>query len=173
MAYLTETMLKSAPQIRVLEQKHQEAIASKESAKTAFLSHSHLDKDLVLGLQRYLAQSGYKIYVDWQDAGMPRITNKETAVKIKERIKNNDYFLMLATKNALQSRWVPWEVGVADSLKPYDKLLIIPIVVDGEDFKGREYLSVYRRLEFTNGNLLIFRPDYSIIDDGSLHKFFS
>ncbi|NMC35214.1 MAG: toll/interleukin-1 receptor domain-containing protein [Veillonellaceae bacterium] len=173
MAYLTEAMLKAAPQDRALEQKFQESKASKETAKTVFLSHSHLDKDLVLGLQRYLAKSGYKLYIDWQDDAMPRITNKETAIKIKDKIKNNEYFLMLATKNALQSKWVPWEVGVADSLKPYDKLLVIPVATNGEDYPGREYLSVYKRLELKNGILVIFKPAFETYDDGPLQRFFS
>ncbi len=173
MAYLTEAMLKSASQDRAIEQKFQESVASKEIAKTVFLSHSHLDKDLVLGLQRYLAKSGHKIYIDWQDTSMPRITNKETAIKIKDNIKKNEYFLMLATINSLKSRWVPWEVGVADSIKVYDKLLIIPVIINDERFEGSEYLAVYKRLEFDDkGVLSIFQPERKYVPDGPLSYFF-
>jgi hypothetical protein len=115
--------------------------------KTIFLSHSHQDEVLVKGFITYLGILGIKIYVDWQDSDMPKATNRETAEKIKKQIVRNDFFLVLATKNALNSRWVPWEIGVADQIKTnHDKIGIIPVVDETGVFKGNEYLQLYKRI---------------------------
>lgn len=114
---------------------------------TVFLSHSHKDKELVDGFINFLAHRGrIKIYVDWQDSDMPSSTNHETAIKIKRKIRELDYFLVLATENALKSKWVPWELGIADAIKA-DKIAIVPVADSTGKFAGNEYLQLYPRLE--------------------------
>jgi hypothetical protein len=52
-----------------------------EAELTVFLCHSHHDRVLVEGLIGLLDNIGIKIYVDWNDKSMPRVTNRETAEK--------------------------------------------------------------------------------------------
>jgi hypothetical protein len=135
----------------------------KESAaanKTIFLSHSHKDKALVEGLINYLATFGIKLYVDWQDSEMPRVTDRKTAENIKQRIRNLDFFLVLATQNALASRWVPWEAGVADQFKSTAKIAVIPVADPAGRFDGNEYLQLYNRILFENGKLCVYEVGY-------------
>ncbi|MDP1715703.1 MAG: toll/interleukin-1 receptor domain-containing protein [Anaerolineales bacterium] len=122
---------------------------TKSSAEVSiFLSHSHKDRDLVEGFINYLANSiKIKIYVDWQDSDMPTVTNRETAHRIKNKIHDMNYFLVLATKNAMNSKWVPWEIGIADQTKPIDKIAIIPIADPEGKFHGNEYLQLYPHVE--------------------------
>lgn len=134
---------------------------SKSSAEaTIFLSHSHKDKDLVEGFINYLANSiKIKVYVDWQDSDMPTITNRETARRIKNKINEMAYFLVLATKNAMNSKWVPWEIGVADQIKSNDRIAIIPVADPEGKFHGNEYLQLYSHimpgtLQITGENVL-------------------
>lgn len=135
---------------------------------TIFLSHSHDDNNLVEGLILYLAQFGLNIYVDWKDSTMPKETNKTTASAIKTKIKNLDMFWVLATKNAMNSKWVPWEIGIADILKE-GNVFIIPVSDVNGKFHGNEYLQLYERVELaTNGVLASFQPNkyqgYPIIE---------
>jgi len=149
MAYITESMLLDyAQDIQKRQQARSNIVLEKASAqKTIFLSHSHKDKDLVEGLINYLASFGIKIYVDWNDTGMPRITNRDTAERIKEKIRENSFFLILATENAMSSRWVPWEIGVADQMK-HENIAIIPVIRNSDsEFKGNEYLQLYRCIQ--------------------------
>ena len=146
MAFLTESQLQTyardesmANRAAVLVKK-----ASREAKVSVFLSHSHLDATLVKGLINYLASVGVSIYVDWNDSGMPRITGRETANRIKAQIRENALFMLLATANALASRWVPWETGVADQVKAVDAILVIPVADPGGQFRGNEYLQLYK-----------------------------
>jgi hypothetical protein len=130
--------------------------------KKIFLSHSHKDKDLAQGMINYLATLGIDLYVDWNDSNMPRITNRETANNIKSHISGSDFFLVLATDDAMISRWVPWEIGVADQLKKPDHMAIIPVVVSGDsEFKGNEYLKLYPRMKLEGiGKIKIYEVGY-------------
>ncbi len=120
--------------------------------KTAFLSHSHKDSGLVKGLVTKLQEDGWHIYVDWADNTMPDRPNRITAEKIKERIRQTDYFLFLATNNSMTSRWCPWEIGYADGKKHIDTIFVIPTTDDAGITHGNEYLDLYKRLEITNTN---------------------
>jgi hypothetical protein len=129
------------------------------SKRTAFLCHSHKDKDLVEGLQVLLSENGMELYVDWQDHEMPDSPNKKTADYIKLRITVFDWFFFLATPNSTQSRWCPWEIGIADCKKEADKIFIIPTTDYSGNWYGNEYLQLYQQITKTkDGRLAIFQP---------------
>jgi hypothetical protein len=164
MAYFTEAQLINyASQLRNSRTNFSNIIEAKEAsvvaAATIFLSHSHKDREKAEGLVYYLASLGIKVYVDWNDSDMPRITNKETAEKIKAEIKTKALFIILATYNALESRWVPWEIGVADQCKGDQKILLIPVADYSGRFDGNEYLQLYKRVEeAAAGGFGVFAP---------------
>jgi TIR domain len=127
--------------------------------KTAFLCHSHADQTLVNGLQVCLKKEGWEVYIDWQDGGMPDSPNRETADRIKQRIREFDLFLFLATPNSTSSRWCPWEIGYADGKKPIDSILVIPTNDNSGKHYGNEYLQLYRKIDFCRtGKLAAFKP---------------
>ena len=136
------------------------------SKQTAFLCHSHRDQELAKGLQTILAEDGWDIYIDWEDEEMPASPTKETAMNIKRKINQLDWFLFLATPRSTQSRWCPWEIGYADAVKTNEKILIIPTSDDSGRWYGNEYLQLYRKIDqafnkFTN------RSGYAVFSPGS------
>ena len=127
--------------------------------QTAFLSHSHVDRELAKGLARRLEEAGWRVYVDWEDSTMPSSPNRETAAKIKTKIIEHYWFLFLATQNSMTSRWCPWEIGYADGKKPIDRIIIIPTRDDAGSTHGNEYLQLYRRLDVSDrGALAVWQP---------------
>jgi len=155
MAYFSETeLLGYADRLRNSATNFSNVIRAKDAssvaAATIFLSHSHKDRAKAEGFIYYLASLGIKVYVDWNDSDMPRLTNKETAEKIKVAIKTKALFMILATRNALESRWVPWEIGIADQCKGEQRILLIPVADSSGRFDGNEYLQLYKRVEGTD-----------------------
>lgn len=122
-------------------------VASSAFTKTVFLSHSHKDKLLVEGLKNLLGSMGVELYIDWLDDNMPAVTSRETAEKLKNRIKSCNLFMLLATTNALNSKWVPWEIGIADGVKSLAQIVLVPVADDSGSFPGSEYLQIYNKLE--------------------------
>ena len=163
MAYISESFLRQKAADPILEnaarQKSQRAAASIRGAKTIFLSHSHSDKELAKGLKNFLYSLGVDLYIDWLDAAMPSNPNKETANRIKSRIGSSDHIMVLATNNAVKSRWVPWEIGIADIKKTPSGISILPVVDYTGRFEGNEYLQLYQEISIADdGKLAVFDP---------------
>lgn len=128
---------------------------------TIFLSHSHKDHTLALGFAQLLQDAGCRVYIDWLDGEMPERPNKETAVRIQLKIKENDYFVYLATEYSSKSRWCPWEIGYADGVKITDRIVIAP-TRDRSATYGQEYLGLYRHIDLaSDGQLAVFDPNMS------------
>jgi hypothetical protein len=134
------------------------------SVTSLFLSHSHHDKAKIEQAKIFFENLGISIYVDWADQTMPERTNGVTAVKIKNQIINqNDKFILLATNNAVSSKWCNWEVGIADTFKlTKDKIAILPLADNNRQWTGNEYLQIYPSIEYENGtnrnNLGLYIP---------------
>lgn len=166
MGYITENLLRDfAGSPTYFEVKRSYSVYDPSRANlTVFLSHSHKDKTLVDGFIRLLAsQLRIYIYVDWQDSTMPRVTNRETADRIKKKINDLNIFMILATKNAMESKWVPWEIGLADASKPMDKIYLVPIGDSSGNYYGSEYLQLYKTLKLSVDSMYrIFKPNETV-----------
>lgn len=150
MATLNEGYLRSFGSVAYKASRIVESVqlARSDEGATIFISHSHKDRDLINGLINYLSQySTCSLYVDWQDSLLPRETSAETARAVKHMISRLDKFIVLATVNALESRWVPWELGVADATKDFNDILVVPVDDDTGRFVGNEYIAAYNRLD--------------------------
>ncbi len=148
MRYFSEPRLQELGESPLVKNLSSIKTASHEARVTIFLAHSHLDHKVVKGLIRYLDGLGISIYVDWNDSSMPAVTNRVTAAKLKQRIKACSLFMVLATRNALNSKWVPWEVGIADQIKGENAVSVIGVADPSGKFEGAEYLQLYQLVAF-------------------------
>jgi hypothetical protein len=125
-----------------------------------FLSHKHDELEQLEGAISFLKNNGVEVYVDWLDEGMPKTTSGQTAVRIKEKISENDKFILLATEGAINSKWCNWELGLGDAAKYINNIAVLPIKKDFSDFSGNEYLEIYPyivqfdSLKYFNGEFL-------------------
>src|SRR5581483_9605933 len=118
-----------------------------------------LSKEEIIALIRMLIALSYDVYIDWLDPDMPSETNEETATRLKTKIDECDRFLLVATTNAVNSRWVPWELGYADKSKGIKNIAIIPIADSNGKWEGAEYLRLYPQVLITDDDRLgVFPP---------------
>lgn len=130
-----------------------------EADITLFVSHSHKDKDLIGPTVDFLKSHGVKLYVDWMDEGMPDVVSGETAKKLKDKISSLKKFLVVVTENSKDSRWVPWELGIADSSKGMDHIAALPVAESDRSFTHNEYLQIYPRIEYYQNRWIVWRAD--------------
>lgn len=158
MAHITIRQVRAAAQrARVATQKS-DAVLVREARETAadhfdiFLSHSSMDKELVLGAKQLIEERGFSVYVDWiDDAESSRAVDREQADHLRSRMQQCEALFYAHTPNAALSRWCPWELGYFDALKrPQESVFVLPIVSDGDPYKGQEYLSLYEPVDLTN-----------------------
>jgi hypothetical protein len=116
----------------------------KENRVTIFLSHKHSDAEVLKSFIFLLRKKGIDVYVDWMDYDMPKTTDGSTAERIKKKIKEMDKFILLATEDAISSKWCNWELGYGDSIKHPENLAILPITNQTDNiWSGNEYLQIY------------------------------
>lgn len=78
----------------------------------------------------------------------------ETASLLRNRMSQCSSLIYLTSQSALDSLWMPWELGYMDART--GKVSVAPIMDDDEeDFEGREYLGLYPYLDLTNDNFYI------------------
>lgn len=114
-----------------------------DNAPKVFVSHSSLDKDIVLQVVNMLHATGLRCYVDWLDAGLPNPPDVGTAAQLKAKIEECDRFLVVSTLNSDGSVWVPWELGLADGR--VDTANIAVLRVGAQPTAGEEnlFMSLY------------------------------
>jgi hypothetical protein len=116
-----------------------------------FLSHKHDEREILDGAISFLKKEGVDVYVDWLDEGMPKTTSGITAKKLKDKIKENDKFILLATEAAINSKWCNWELGLGDAAKYIDNIAVLPVRRDMQSFSGSEYLDIYPHIVYRDG----------------------
>lgn len=129
------------------------------SKTKVFLSHKHDELESLEGAISFLKNFGVDIYVDWQDEGMPKSTSGYTASRIKQKIKANHKFILIATEGAINSKWCNWELGLGDAEKYIENIAILPVKKDYTNFSGSEYLEIYPYIFIIN-NYQFFKGEY-------------
>lgn len=112
-----------------------------------FLSHSYLDKKIIYGIYLELEELGFSVYVDWiKDPELDRtnITSRN-AIKIRQRLCESKCLFYATTNNSKRSTWMPWELGFMDGKN--QKVAILPMTDDNEQFQRNEYLEIYPYIE--------------------------
>lgn len=144
-----EDLLRLSSSLPLREQASvQKAAEERNPTGATFLSHSSKDQELVVGAVALLAEHGATVYIDKKDPALPPYTNTTTAIGLKKRIRQSRNFVLLASENSKNSRWVPWELGIADQAKTLSRVAILPTLEHQQD-KGWtkwEYLGLYRRI---------------------------
>lgn len=144
-----DTFLRFRREVDLQEQVNIQKRAEERSPQGAtFLSHSSKDEELVVGAIRVLEGHGASVYVDKKDPELPPYTNTETASTLRSRIGQTKKFVLLASKNSKESKWVPWELGLADGYKGHERIALFPAVdsVNETAWTSWEYLGLYKRI---------------------------
>jgi hypothetical protein len=128
------------------------ARTSEDTSFDVFLSHSYKNAEVIAGIEGFLEDQGQIVYVDWinnPEADRSRVT-PATADMLRHRMRHCQFLLYASSDEAKQSRWMPWELGYFDGMKP-DHVGIVPIVASENDtFSGQEYLGLYPHFELIN-----------------------
>jgi len=127
-----------------------------------FLAHSSSDIDLISKIIEYFINKlNAKPYIDKDDMELPKTTSPKTASLLIGNIEACKKFIIVVTDNSINSKWVPWELGIANASKKYNDVAVLQIEgkeVDGE-CKDNEYLGINNQIRQRSGELIVYNPD--------------
>lgn len=163
--------INNASEKRILNENY--AVFSQKESYDLFISHSFFDKKLILTLIDLFNNADYSVYVDWiNDKTLDRNNvSPKTAKVIKNRISDCKGLSYIATGNITNSKWCPWELGLADGMLN-GRSCILPVMEETVTFKGLEYLGLYPFIEYEkvrNKNIY----EFWVIDQGDSSRYVS
>lgn len=125
---------------------------SRSTYGSTFLSYSSSDLELLPAVISILENHGTSVYMDRKDPRMPEKTSKETGRLLRDTINKCKNFIMFVTSNSKDSKWIPWELGLADGNKSEYKVAIFPSVEKSyeTEWTEQEYLGLYDRVIWGN-----------------------
>lgn len=121
------------------------------SVSNVFLSHSSKDGgDMLDGAIRVLRDHGGVVYADVLDPAAKDLSAAEFGSFFDTAIRDVGHLVALLTDNTADSRWVPWELGLAHGIHGLRRTAVWPVVRDPSlppYWTTQEYLRVYPMLE--------------------------
>jgi hypothetical protein len=135
--------------------------SSTQFDKQIFLSYRRKDSNYVKPIVEILKNLGANVYIDYLDDSLPEKPNTETAAILRDRIQKSDKFILMATPNSSDSKWIPWELGLGDGFVNYENVAILPITQYSNSWTEQEYYSIYGYIEKANSTNNL-RSDYAI-----------
>ena len=116
--------------------------------KTVFLSHSSKDKEYLSAVVSILEKHGGNVYVDSGDNRLPETPNRKLAEVLRDTIQFCRKFVLFVTINSKDSKWIPWELGLADGEKGHNQIALFPTSNYSYEqlWLATEYLGLYQRI---------------------------
>jgi len=124
-------------------------MAAENKTYDLFISHSFLDRTLIITLVKMFNELKYSVYVDWlEDKSLDRTNvTPDTAKLIRSRISKCKGLAYIATSNIVDSKWCPWELGIGDGIHD-GRACILPVLENTADFKGTEFVGIYPYIDY-------------------------
>lgn len=122
--------------------------STKRYGATVFLSHSSKDSEYLPGIVEILEDHGGKVYTDVSDDRLTTTPTRETANILRKSVHDCRKFVLFVTTVSKQSKWIPWELGLADGDKEFHSIALFPAANYSyeETWLGTEYLGLYKRI---------------------------
>jgi hypothetical protein len=125
------------------------------SSKNLFLSHSLADAKHARWALGILEQQGARVYLDIRDASLGTMSVTDIASRLRSVIRECKRLVTLVTENTQTSRWIPWEMGLADAVASEERVALFPLRSSSHAdqlWARQEYFGLYARIEreYTN-----------------------
>ena len=149
MSCLTYDELRKIKPKSVLHEGIVKLAASIVKGKDIFLAHSSKDNDWIVRVIGWFKRFRASVYVDVNDDELEQPPSTETAETLRKRVLSCPRFVILVSPNSYSSKWIPWELGIADGLKGVSYVALLPISPGGimPGWASNEYLGLYPRIK--------------------------
>ncbi len=143
--YLSKKYLNEQVQKRTIFESYDYSQFSQQpsSGFDIFLSYSLPDQYYAKLVFQKLKESGFTVYADFLDKKLSRSNiTKHTAEVLAATISKCKSLIYIHSRGAKNSKWCPWEVGLASGLKNF-RCGILPLTEEFDsEYERQEYLTL-------------------------------
>ncbi len=125
-------------------------IAKSRASKNLFLSHSLSDEAPARHAVAVLQEHGYSMYIDIEDGGLRTASSSsDIATRLRGAIGTCKRLVVIVTENTQTSRWILWEVGLADAFNGTGRAALLPLKPSSSasDLRVNQDFDLYARIE--------------------------
>jgi|JI10StandDraft_1071094.scaffolds.fasta_scaffold198626_2 hypothetical protein len=135
------------------EARFEKSASAATAPKDVFVAHATLDSQHLRGIARILVGHFASYYIDKLDSLLPLLTSTKTAEMLADRIATSRRLVVVVAKHSAQSRWVPWELGLAHGILGAKCAATLPIATLSEEqpWARQEYLGLYPQITWHEG----------------------
>lgn len=132
----------------IMKSSHVQDSMFSQSRGSVFVSYSSKDSEYLPGVAKLLKNHGGDPYVDVGDERLPKKPSSETARLLKDAIVKCRRLVVFVTTHSMESKWVPWELGLADGAKTHTDVALIPAADRAQEtsWTEQEYFGLYQRI---------------------------
>ena len=163
MAYLTFDKLSSTYTLSRAQALNESIKATSIYDTKVFLSYRRADRKYVEGIVKLLKKIGVSVYIDYLDETLEDKTSDTVASILRNRINACKKFILLATPDSGNSKWMPWELGLGDRIVNYQNVAILPLTNSATVWADQEYGRIYGHIEASYQYSENGRDDWYII----------
>jgi hypothetical protein len=88
------------------------------------------------------------------------IFTADDAKRLKETMAEAKKVIVLATPENAQFPLITWETGLADQMKGFDNVAVLPVVHQNRSWEKRDVLQLYSRIEKPENDWMVLSPGY-------------
>lgn len=99
-------------------------ISYRQGINCVFISHQRKDKAVAKAIADYIEKAGVDVYFDEYDRSIDIYNPFSVVAAIKKGIQKSTHMLCILSNNAMESKWMPWEIGYG-----YDKTQLYVLTV--------------------------------------------
>lgn len=134
-------------------------VHAREDAPTAILLDvAEGDGDLLRPALNFIANQGTPVYVDFRDDRLPRGAEGEMAQWMRRGVRLDDRFVLVTTQGGLGSRWVPWQLALAEGALGLENVAVLT-VEDYGSFRGSPLVDLYPTIQREGEEWRVVPPD--------------
>lgn len=97
--------------MRALNRYYLDDISYRQGIKCVFISHQRKDKAVAKAIADYIEKAGIDVYFDEYDTSINIYDPYSVVAAIKKGIQKSTHMLCILSNNAMESKWMPWEIG--------------------------------------------------------------
>lgn len=142
---------------RILEARRRRTHQRSDANGRVILTAAEQDRALQRPALHFLVSQAASLYVDVRESGDPDREPEGYDLWLRTCLAHGRSLVLVATQEGLASKWVPWQLGLAEGFLGRENVAVLP-VDDYVPFRGSALVEIYPTIRRREGAWVLVWP---------------